>query len=71
MADLAARGALTVKRKVNARSTGQAMVEFLLITAALAFALFFPYVQGRSVATLLLHALLESFRARSYLISIL
>ena len=60
-----------MSRRANSRSHGQAMVEFLLISAALAFALFFPYLQGRSVTSLLLHALLESFRARSFLISIL
>jgi hypothetical protein len=53
------------------RTTGQAMVEFLVISATVVFALFFPYLQGRCVATLLLHALLESFRAGSYLVSIL
>lgn len=53
------------------RPGGQALVEFMLVSAALAFALFFPYLQGRSVTTLLLHALMECFRARSYLISIL
>jgi hypothetical protein len=60
-----------VNRKVKTRPTGQAMVEFLLVSAALAIALFFPYLQGRSVASLLLHSLLECFRARSYLISIM
>jgi hypothetical protein len=51
--------------------SGQAMAEFLLVTAALVFALFFPYLHGRSVVSLLLHALMECFRARSFLISIL
>jgi hypothetical protein len=50
---------------------GQAMVEFLLIAAALVVALFLPYLDGRSVVSLLLHALMEFFRAGSYLISIL
>jgi hypothetical protein len=47
------------------------MVEFLLVSAALAIALFLPYLQGRSVASLLLHALTECFRNRAYLISIM
>ena len=51
--------------------TGQAMVEFLVVSAVMAFALFFPYLQGRCVTTVLLHALMECFRARSYLISIM
>lgn len=53
------------------RHDGQAMVEFLLVAAVLAFALFFPYLQGHSVAALLLHALMDCLRARSYLVSIL
>jgi hypothetical protein len=55
----------------GAKPTGQAMVEFLLVSAALVIALFFPYLHGRSVASLLIHASMECFRARSYLISIL
>jgi hypothetical protein len=58
-------------RNPNCRHAGQAMAEFLLVSSALALALFFPYLDGRSVASLLVHALMESFRARSYLISIL
>jgi hypothetical protein len=53
------------------RESGQAMAEFLLVAAALVFALFFPYLHGRSVVSLLLHSLSECFRARSFLISIL
>ncbi|MEO6078690.1 MAG: hypothetical protein ABIQ86_02780 [Steroidobacteraceae bacterium] len=60
-----------MRRCSSMRPGGQALVEFMLVSAALAFALFFPYLQGRSVTTLLLHALMECFRARSYLISIL
>lgn len=60
-----------MKRLDHTRQHGQALVEFMLVGAALAFALFFPYVQGRSVTTLLLQALLECFRARSYLVSII
>jgi hypothetical protein len=51
--------------------SGQAMVEFLLVAAAVVLALFLPYAQGQSVVSLLLHALMEFFRARSYLVSIL
>jgi hypothetical protein len=47
------------------------MVEFLLVATALVLALFLPYVQGRSVTSMLLHALVEYFHARSYLVSIL
>jgi hypothetical protein len=56
---------------MNARQKGQAAVEFLVVSAALAAALFVPYLNGRSVAGLLLHALMECFRARSFLISIM
>jgi len=52
-------------------SHGQAMTEFLLVTAALAFALLTPFAQGQSVAGLLLDALLGSWRAQAYLLSIL
>ena len=55
---------------MSTRQMGQAMLEFLLVCAALVLALFLPYANGRSVAGLLLHALMECFRARSYLISI-
>ena len=51
-------------------NAGQAMPEFLLVCLALVAALFLPYLHGRSVATLVLHALMESFRARAYLIAI-
>jgi hypothetical protein len=47
------------------------MLEFLLVSAALAVALFLPYLNGRSVAGLLLQALMAGFRARSFLISIM
>lgn len=53
------------------RDSGQALVEFLVVTAALAVALFVPFAQGRSVASLLWHALVEHFRAGSFLVSIL
>ena len=50
---------------------GQAMSECLVVTAALALALLYPYVQGESVATMLLRALMRVLRARSFLVSIL
>lgn len=51
--------------------SGQGMAEFLVIASALAVALFYPYVQGESVATWLLRALMSCLRARSFLLSIL
>ncbi len=50
---------------------GQAMTEFLVVCAALALALFYPYVNGESVATHLLRTLMRVARARSFLVSIL
>lgn len=50
---------------------GQALAEFLVVTAALALALFYPYLQGESVATQLLRALMRVLRVRSFLVSIL
>lgn len=47
------------------------MTEFLLVSAVVAFALFYPYLQGRSVAAILMHALLESLRVQSFLLSIM
>ncbi|MET0282278.1 MAG: hypothetical protein ABW278_14305 [Steroidobacteraceae bacterium] len=53
------------------RLHGQAMTEFLIVAAALATALFYPYLHGESVATLLLRAIARCLRARSFLLSIL
>jgi hypothetical protein len=50
---------------------GQGMAEFLVIAGALAMALFYPYLQGESVATWLLRAMMSCLRARSFLLSIL
>jgi hypothetical protein len=50
---------------------GQAMAEFLVVSSALSLALFYPYLHGESVATLLLRALMRLSRARSFLVSIL
>jgi hypothetical protein len=52
------------------RQSGQAMTEFLLVSAALVLALFYPYLQGESVVTLLLRTLMGVARARSFLVSI-
>lgn len=57
-----------MKRALHA---GQAMTEFLLVCAGLVLALFYPYVNGESVITLLLRALMRLARARSFLVSIL
>jgi hypothetical protein len=56
---------------MSARQRGQAMVEFLLVAASMALALFYPYLHGESVATLLLRSLMRVLRARSLLISVL
>ena len=50
---------------------GQALTEFLVVVAALVTALMLPVVNDRSVARLLLEAILGSLRAQAYLISIL
>jgi hypothetical protein len=71
MAQLGANREQPMTPEMHRKSNGQAMVEFLLVSAALAAALFLPYLHGRSVAAVLIRALMECFRARSYLISIL
>lgn len=53
------------------RQRGQAMVEFLVVSGAMALALFYPYLQGESVATLLLRSLMRVLRVRTMLISVL
>lgn len=53
------------------RRSGQAMTEFLIVTAALVLALFYPYLNGESVIALLLRSLLRVWRARSFLVSVL
>jgi len=60
-----------VTKTPEASESGQAMTEFLLVIAALVFALFFPYLHGQSAVALLLHSLMACFRARSFLLSIL
>ncbi len=56
---------------MSSRQGGQAMAEFLLVAGAMALALFYPYLHGESVATLLLRTLMRVMRARSLLISVL
>lgn len=56
---------------MSIRQRGQAMVEFLVVSGAMALALFYPYLHGESVATLLLRSLMRVLRARSLLISVL
>jgi hypothetical protein len=51
--------------------SGQAMAEFLLVAGALAVALFYPFIDGESVSTLLLRSLMQCMRARTFLLSIL
>jgi hypothetical protein len=46
------------------------MPEFVLLAVSLAVALFGPFLDGDSVATLLWRAMQEWFRAQSFLISI-
>ena len=53
------------------RSRGQAMVECLVVAAALTMALLLPYLHGQSIASLLLDAFLGSLRAQAFLLSIL
>lgn len=50
---------------------GQAMTEFLLVSVALAVALFYPYLGGESVTSLLLRSITRAMRVRAYLVSIL
>jgi hypothetical protein len=56
---------------MRVRQRGQAMAEFLIVTGALALALFYPYVNGESVVTYLLRTLMRVARTRSFLVSIL
>jgi hypothetical protein len=50
---------------------GQAMTEFLIVAIALALALFYPYVQGESVVTLLVRTVMRVLRARTFLVSVM
>lgn len=47
------------------------MSEFLVVGAALVLALFYPYVHGESVVTLLVRAVLRVLRARTFLVSVM
>lgn len=53
------------------RQSGQAMTEFLIVAATLAAALFYPFANGESVASLLLRAVMRAMRARSFLVSVM
>jgi hypothetical protein len=53
------------------RQQGQAMTEFLLVGVALALALFYPYMHGESVVTLLLRTVLRVLRIRTFLVSVI
>jgi hypothetical protein len=53
------------------RQCGQSLSEFLIVVAAMAAALFYPYLDGESVATMLLRALMRVLRARSFLVSVM
>ncbi len=47
------------------------MTEFLIVCTALAVALLYPFMNGESVATMVLRALMRCLRTRSFLISVL
>jgi hypothetical protein len=52
-------------------ATGQVVVEFALLCAALSVALFYPFVNNTSVAQMLWHSLIAVFRMQSVLLSIM
>lgn len=56
---------------LNSNQSGQVLAEFLLLAAALSAALLLPFIQGQSVATLLLSTLTDYLRSQSFLLSIL
>lgn len=60
-----------MRHRGRPRSKGQAMAEMLVVSAALATALFLPYAGGESVATLLLRTLMRVLRARSFIVSVM
>jgi hypothetical protein len=51
--------------------SGQASIEYLIVAAALAVALFYPIAQQGPVIGILVHALMNYFRAQAFVISIL
>ncbi len=55
----------------RATQSGQALVEYLILVAALAFALFYPISHQGPVFELLVHALMNAFRSQSFVISLL
>jgi hypothetical protein len=60
-----------LRRRRKAVATGQVVVEFALLCAALGVALFYPFVNNTSVAELLWHSLIAVFRMQSVLLSIM
>mgnify|MGYP005830328575 CR=1 FL=1 len=56
---------------MKSRATGHGLVEFIVVAAALAAALFLPYLDGRPVVGLLVHSLIEHLRGTAFLTSIL
>lgn len=50
---------------------GQASTEFVLVAGAMAVALFYPFAQQGPVVVVLIRALLNQFRAQSFVLSIL
>jgi hypothetical protein len=50
--------------------SGQAMLEFLALSSALAIALLLPVGSGRSIAGVLLGAIVEFLRAQAFVLSI-
>jgi hypothetical protein len=55
----------------RAPQSGQTLVEYLILVAALAFALFYPISHQQPVFEVLLHALINAFRSQSFVISFL
>jgi hypothetical protein len=55
----------------RATQSGQALAEYLVLVAALAFALFYPVSHQQPVFELLVHALINVFRSQSFVISFL
>lgn len=56
---------------MKSAATGHGLVEFIVVAAALAAALFLPHLDGRPVIGLLVHSLVEYLRGTAFLTSIL
>ena len=54
-----------------AAQSGQASVEYLSVATALVVALLYPISQQGSVGAILVHALMNCFKAQSFVISVL